>query len=226
MGMGQVGELEMSEQQGRIIEVDPQSAQRRNKKNMYMIGGLAVIGAALVAGAFLVASPDIIDGQLQRETTVQGTQPATVVRTPDGQAQVLVGPHGTTFIIGNAQGLIGTDVPVLDLVNARDAAAFPGTVLVRSAEVQTVPGDQVFSIGETPANSILVKIDEPTQPGNLSESALVVRPGQRVAVSGTLSKIATLDELKRMMGVTNYEAGKLGNTSMVLRAKTVQILED
>ncbi|MEZ0326543.1 MAG: hypothetical protein ACAH95_11620 [Fimbriimonas sp.] len=190
-----------------------------------MIGGLTVIAAAVAAGAFLIASPDIIDSQLQRENA-QNTQPnATVVRTGGGQAQVLTGPNGLTFIVGNADTLSGTDVNVMDLVNARDAGAYPGTLLIRSAEVQTVPGDQVFSIGETPANSILVKIDEPTNPGHLSESALVVRPGQRVAVSGTLSKVASLDELKRIMGVTSFEAGKLGNTSLVIRANTVQILQ-
>ncbi len=216
----------MSETRGKVIEVDPQSARRRNKKNMYMIGGLTVIAAAIAAGAFLVASPDIIDGQLQKETSQNAQVPSTMVRTDPGQAQVIAGPNGTTYIIGNADTLVGTEVAVLDLVNAREATAFPGNLLVRSAEVQTVPGDQVFSIGETPANSILVKIDEPSQPGSLSESALVVRAGQRVAVSGTLTKVASLDELKRVLGVTSFEAGKLGNTSLILRARTVQILAD
>jgi hypothetical protein len=217
----------MSETQ-RVVEVDPQSARRRNKQRMYWIGGIAVIGAAIVAAMFLVPSPDIIDGQLQRETDAnrQAAAPAVTTRTQGGDAQVLVGTQGTTIIIGNSGKMIGTDVNVMDLVNARDTQGFPDVVLVRSAEVQTVPGDKVFSIGETPANSILVKIEEPTQPGNLSESALVMRPGQRVAVSGTLTKVGTLDELKRILGVTSYEAGKLGNTSMIIRAQTVQILQN
>jgi hypothetical protein len=215
----------MSETRERVMEIDPLGARRRNRKHMMFIGGLAVIAAAIVASLFLIPSPDIIDGQIQRETAPNVTVETTPSKTGAGQAQVLAGPHGSTFIIGNPQTLVGTNVSLTQLVNARDPAGFPGTILIRSAEVQTVPGDQVFSIGETPANSILVKIDEPTQPGNLSESALVVRPGQRVAVSGTVTKVGSLDELKRVLGVSSFEAGRLGNTALIIRANTVQLLQ-
>ncbi|HSI73096.1 MAG TPA: hypothetical protein VK934_07945, partial [Fimbriimonas sp.] len=156
-----------------------------------MLLGITVLGAAAVAGFLLIPSLDVVRGQLENETAARNFAITTVPMNPkSARAQVLAGPHGTTIVVGNVGGLVGTDVDIMDVVNAKDAKGFAGTILIRNAEVQTVPGDQVFSIGPTPANSVLVKIEEPTQPGNLSENALVVRPGQHVAVSGTVTSIA------------------------------------
>jgi hypothetical protein len=216
----------MNRIEDRVIEVDPQIARTRNKRNLSMILGLTVLGAALVAGLLLVPSLDVVKGQLDRETA-QRTGPvgAAEPKTPNAErAQVLAGSHGTTIIVGNVQGMVGTDTDIMDIVNAKSPQGFPATILVRNAEVQTVPGDQVFSIGPTPANSVLVKIEEPTQPGNLSENALVVRPGQKVAVSGRVVPLSNYGGLRDVLGVTGYEAGRLGNTAVVIQAQTVQIL--
>jgi hypothetical protein len=177
---------------------------------MLMIGGICVLGAAIAASMLLVPSPDIVKGQLERERS-------PIVSTSDSRPQRL------GFIVGSQDAMMGTQIDVMVLVNSRSAADFPGQVQLPSVEVQTVPGDQVFSVGPTPAHSVLVKIDE-GGPGG--EGALTMRPGQRVAISGTVTPISSFDELRRQLGVTGYEAGRLGNSSLMLHAKAVKILDN
>jgi hypothetical protein len=209
----------MNDNQAPVIQIDPQAAHARNRRNRMMIAGICVIAAGLATILFLVrntATQEVVVTPV--DTRVTGAPTGSTARAQE------MNIRGTRFISGTTLALTGSNVELMDIVNGRDEKAFPNNILIANAEVQTVPGDQVFSIGTTPANSVLVKIQEPTQPGNLGENALVVRPGQRVAISGRVAAITSMAQIQKEFGVTGYEAGRLGNTSLVIQADTVQIL--
>jgi hypothetical protein len=159
---------------------------------------------------------------MPHQTNAVVTTPQTTPSAGTQRAEVLAGPHGTTFIKGDSGEMIGLDTSLNDLANSHDPTQFPDQILVRHAQVQTVIGDQVFSIGLTKGQSVIVKIMEPTQPGNLGENELVIRPGQFVAVSGQVRKINSIGQLSKEWGVSGLEAGQIGNTSIYIEANTVQ----
>jgi|GEM_PF-6856217 len=221
----------------------------RRKINGVVAATVVAAAAALGLTYFLVPK---VDRAIQRQPTKQATLvfldeegdvkrvetrqvPANdpAVREPrNTRAQRLIVREGEASRVIDAdtaeeyRQASGTPGEFSDLVNAQDAERYDGKFLrLESVNVVTVPGDKIFTIGSSESESMLVRIDEPTNPGAKPENVLVVRPNQQAFVVGRLAKYPG-DQAARGWGLTPEEAQRFSNKKLYLKAILVEVLSE
>lgn len=145
------------------------------------------------------------NGRPERFTGVDDTGKEIVFRTPDDYRRATGKP-------GDYHALV---------VGGPNSTYAGKLIRIDGAMVDTVPGDKIFSIGPTPEDSLLVKMDEPTAPGNQKEWELVVKPGDLVWIVGRIEKMPSDSTLKKW-GLTDAERSQVGRQDVYLKARLVQ----
>jgi archaeosine-15-forming tRNA-guanine transglycosylase len=116
----------------------------------------------------------------------------------------------------------GRKVDFLDIVRATDGSPYIGKILrLDDVNVPLVAGDQVFTIGPSDADSILVKITEPTDPNNKSEQELVVNEGDRLMVVGRLRPYPSAEK-ERRFGLSSAEQARIGNKTLYVEGRLIE----
>jgi hypothetical protein len=198
--------------------------------------GLAALGVAYV----LIPKLDRHNGAVAArayQVTILDERPltreeiaATVkVRYPgsDGRAQrfAVVTDDGKTIEARTAadfRAATGRPAEYNAIVAPGDHSMYLGKLIrIDNASVITVPGDKLFSIGPTETDSLLVKMDEPTNPGAKSETELVVDPGDTVFVVGRIERMPPEATLKKW-GLDDQERTWIGRQDVYLKARLVE----
>ncbi|AIE87805.1 hypothetical protein [Fimbriimonas ginsengisoli] len=132
-----------------------------------------------------------------------------------GGGRIVESPTGTDY-----RAATGRPATFIDIIDG--TPQYVGhLVRIDGASVQTVPGDKIFSIGPTEADSILVKMDEPTNPGHKGEHQLVVQPRDTVFLVGRLLKMPPVSTLRKW-GLNDKERDQIGRQSAYIKANLVE----
>lgn len=194
---------------------------------------LAIVGAAVAALAVALwvvprANHAAAVAQARHQVTVLDEDGRVVaVRSgyATGRPQVMVRTEDGTVRAATAEQYrlaTGTPVEFLDIVRAVDGSPYIGKVLrLDDVNVPLVAGDQVFTVGPSAADSILVKITEPTDPGGKTEDELVVNEGDRLMVVGRLLPYPS-KEKERRFGLSSAEQAQIGNKTLYIEGRLVE----
>jgi hypothetical protein len=194
---------------------------------------LAVVGAAVAALATAMwIVPRANHAQqvaIARHQVTVLDEDGRVVTVPSGYAtgrpQVMVQADGTMVRASTAEQYrlaTGQTIDFLEIVRAADGSPYVGKVLrLDDVNVPLVAGDQVFTVGPSPTDSILVKITEPTDPGGKLENELVVNEGDRLMVVGRLLPYPSR-ERERRFGLSPAEQSQIGNKTLYIEGRLVE----
>lgn len=190
---------------------------------------LAVVGAAVAALAVALwvvprANQAEVAARARHQVTVLD-EDGRVVAVASGRPQVMVRTSEGTVRAATAEQYRlakGTPTDFLNIVRAVDGSPFVGKVLrLDDVNVPLVAGDQVFTVGPSATDSILVKITEPTDPGGKSEDDLVVNEGDRLMVVGRLLPYPS-KEKERRFGLSSVEQAQIGNKTLYIEGRLVE----
>jgi hypothetical protein len=186
----------------------------RRRINIAAIGAL-LTGIAIIAAVYYMVPRAVEKRQARRTVVIVGDT---------------IGPNGTATM--RAQKIVVTDTEAQDgrdfaaVVKDTDASLYEGKwIRVTDALVQTVPGDKLFTIGDTATDSLLVRMDEPTAPGAKGEWDLIVRPEQIVRIGGEIRPMPSREETKKW-GLTDEEWANVGNTKLYMKASRVDVVTE
>jgi hypothetical protein len=204
----------------------------RRKINGMVVAALVAGAAALSVTYWLVPKVDKAQRSAiarHQVTILEEDGDVVALRTANGRPQVMiqVSENGSTRTIRASTPeqyrlATGRQIDFLDIVRASDGSPYIGKVLrLDDVNVPLVAGDQVFTIGPSEADSILVKITEPTDPGNQAENELVVNEGDRVMVVGRLRAYPTAEK-ERRFGLSEAEQARIGNKSLYVEGRLVE----
>lgn len=194
---------------------------------------LAVIGAGLAAWAaasWIVPKADRAErAAIARHQVTVLDEEGRVVAARSGYAtgrpQVMVQADGTVVRASTPEQYrlaTGQGIDFLEIIRATDASPYIGRVLrLDDVSVPLVAGDQVFTVGPSKADSILVKITEPTDPGGKSETELVVNEGDRLMVVGRLLPYPSAEK-ERRFGLSSTEQAQIGNKTLYIEGRLIE----
>ena len=149
----------------------------------------------------------------------RGTATATVARYPG----VVIYEQRTPGADGRAQRVIvkqRADGPAfVELLEAESASIYSDKgIEITDGPVVDVVGDRIFTVGPSREESILVRIDHPT------DCLQHFRSGQRVKIDGILKDMPPR-EVSKSWGLMDDEKGLAGKRGVYLEAKSVVILD-
>lgn len=199
----------------------PREDAGRRRINAVVLATLGAAAIALGATYYLVPRADRASRAAAGMTQVAIIQESPATSKAHGRAERLVITSGSVMTEQQYRAASGVPASYDDVLHARSNAAFAGKLLrIDGAAVQTVPGDKIFTIGASPDDSVLVKMNEPTNPGHKGEHELVIRPGDAVFVVGRLLPIPSTETLRKW-GLNEKEEEQVGNRAMYLKATLV-----
>ncbi|MGV3618186.1 MAG: hypothetical protein ACO1SV_22900 [Fimbriimonas sp.] len=202
----------------------------RRKINGMVVAALAAGAAALAVTYWLVPKVDRAQRTAiarHQVTILEENGEVVALRSGNGRPQVMIQERdgGRTVrarTLEQYRLATGRQIDFLEIVRAADGSPYLGKVLrLDDVNVPLVAGDQVFTIGPSEADSILVKITEPTDPGNQKEDELVVNEGDRVMVVGRLRAYPTAEK-ERRFGLSKAEQARIGNKTLYVEGRLVE----
>lgn len=126
--------------------------------------------------------------------------PAALLLVILGLGLVLANACGRDDEAGAAGGSAVTSLPIgqsdklLDLVDRRAE--------LRDWRVQEVVGDKAFWAGPSPAQRVLVYLEERDTPGQAVEGGVEVRGGQTVDLNAVITKLPNMEQVNRQWDLT------------------------
>jgi hypothetical protein len=205
------------------IPLRNEDAGRRRINGMVLaVAGAAVAALAVAMWVVPRANRAEVAARARHQVTVLDEE-GRVVAT--GRPQVMIQSDGRTVRAATAEQYrlaTGRTIDFLDIVRAVDGSPYVGKVLrLDDVNVPLVAGDQVFTVGPSKSDSILVKITEPTDPGGKREDELVVNEGDRLMVVGRLMPYPS-KERERRFGLSTSEQAQIGNQTLYLEGRLVE----